>query len=93
MTITLTPELEALVRQKVESGRYDDAGSVVQAALLLLDAHEQQLERLRAAVAAADEQFKQGKYARWTPELRARLRREAEELVEQGYQPHPDVRP
>ena len=93
MTITLTPELEAMVRQKVETGRYDDADAVVQAALLLLDAHERRLDRLRTAVAAADEQFEQGKYARWTPELRARLKQEAEDLARQGHQPHPDVRP
>ena len=93
MTVTLPPELEAMVRQKVETGCYEDADAVVQAALILLDLHERRFDRLRAAVAAADEQLQQGKYARWTPDLRARLKQEAEELAQQGHQPHPDVGP
>ena len=93
MTVMLSPEFEAMVRRRVETGRYEDVEAVVQAALLLLDAHERRLDHLRTAVAAADEQFQRGKDARWTPELRARLKEEAEDLARQGYQPHSDVRP
>ena len=37
MTVDLTPELEQLVRSKVESGRYDSASDVVRQALRLLE--------------------------------------------------------
>jgi len=37
MNVNLTPQLEALVRQKVESGLYGSASEVVREALRLLD--------------------------------------------------------
>ena len=45
MNVNLTPQLEALVRQKVESGLYGSASEVVREALRLLD----EQDRLRAA--------------------------------------------
>jgi antitoxin ParD1/3/4 len=51
LNINLTPQLEKLVRQKVESGRYNSASEVVREALRLMEAqnelHALQLERLR----------------------------------------------
>jgi antitoxin ParD1/3/4 len=44
-TVSLTPELEALVDQKVASGRYRSASEVVRAALRLLDERERHLEQ------------------------------------------------
>ncbi len=43
-TVSLTPELEALVDNKVASGRYRSASEVVRAALRLLDERERHLE-------------------------------------------------
>jgi antitoxin ParD1/3/4 len=51
LNINLTPRLEKLVRQKVESGRYNSASEVVREALRLMEEqnelHVLQLERLR----------------------------------------------
>lgn len=40
MNVSLTPELEAYVGRKVESGRYTSASEVVREALRLLEEHE-----------------------------------------------------
>src|SRR4051812_11865901 len=37
MNLSLTPELERIVREQVESGRYGSSGEVVRDALLLLE--------------------------------------------------------
>ena len=37
MNVSLTPQLEDLVRQKVDSGRYNSASEVVREALRLMD--------------------------------------------------------
>jgi antitoxin ParD1/3/4 len=54
LNINLTPQLEKLVRQKVESGRYNSASEVVREALRLMETqneiHALQLERLRRDV-------------------------------------------
>jgi antitoxin ParD1/3/4 len=51
LNINLTPQLEKLVRQKVDSGRYNSASEVVREALRLMERenelHALQLERLR----------------------------------------------
>jgi antitoxin ParD1/3/4 len=51
LNINLTPQLEKLVRQKVESGRYNSASEVVREALRLMEEQNElyalQLERLR----------------------------------------------
>jgi antitoxin ParD1/3/4 len=45
MNINLTPQLEAMIRQKVESGLYGSSSEVVREALRLMD----EQDRLRAA--------------------------------------------
>jgi antitoxin ParD1/3/4 len=51
LNINLTPQLEALVRQKVTSGRYNSASEVVREALRLMEAQDElralRLEQLR----------------------------------------------
>lgn len=51
LNINLTPQLEALVRQKVSSGRYNSASEVVREALRLMEAQDQlhavKLQQLR----------------------------------------------
>jgi antitoxin ParD1/3/4 len=49
MNVNLTPQLEALVRAKVNSGLYTSASEVVREALRLLEEHD----RLRALKAEA----------------------------------------
>ena len=56
MNVSLPPELEALVRQRVESGMYGSASEVIREALRLFEAYEQvktaKLDNLRQDIAA-----------------------------------------
>ena len=58
MHVSLTPKLENLIREKVESGLYDNASEVVREALRLLQEHDEvrrlKLERLRDALAKGE---------------------------------------
>lgn len=47
----LTPELQKLVVAKVDSGRYTSPSEVIEAALVLLDAHEQREARRQSLCA------------------------------------------
>jgi len=64
MEVQLTPELEALVALKVESGKYASAADVVGEALLLLQAADREeakkLADLRAAIAEGIAQADRG---------------------------------
>ncbi|MDD5384282.1 MAG: type II toxin-antitoxin system ParD family antitoxin [Gallionella sp.] len=55
MNVSLPPELEARVRQRVESGMYGSASEVIREALRLFDAYEQiktaKLDSLRQDIA------------------------------------------
>ncbi len=60
MNVSLTPELERLVNEKVESGLYQTASEVVREALRLLKERDQAREQLRADVQAGFDQLVQG---------------------------------
>lgn len=64
MNVSLTPELEDLVQEKVRSGLYLSASEVVREALRLLQEHDQlrmvRLQELRAKVAEGLEQLDRG---------------------------------
>ena len=55
MNVSLTPELEELVSEKVRSGRYNSASEVVREALRLLEEQDQlralRLEEIRKKIA------------------------------------------
>ena len=52
MNVSLTPQLEQMIREKVESGLYTSASEVVREALRLLNENEQRL-KIRAMRDAA----------------------------------------
>lgn len=64
MHMSLTPQLEAMIREKVESGLYNNASEVVREALRLMQAHEDvqklKLDRLRSELDKADTDFANG---------------------------------
>ncbi|KIH75428.1 antitoxin ParD1/3/4 [Geoalkalibacter ferrihydriticus] len=65
MHISLTPELVARVKAKVESGLYSNASEVIREALRFMDAHEEwiyeiKLARLREQIQMGVDQLKQG---------------------------------
>ena len=67
MNISLLPDLEELVKRKVESGEYDSPSDVVVHALYLLEAcdrfRDAQLEALRREIAIGIEQCERGEVA------------------------------
>lgn len=64
MTVFLTPQLEALVNQKVASGLYSSASEVIREALRLLEERDplrdMRLEELRKELALGLEQLERG---------------------------------
>jgi antitoxin ParD1/3/4 len=94
MHVSLTPQLEEIVRNKVASGMYNNASEVIREALRLLDEHERaRFEALKAAVAIGYAQAERGQYAAWTPELHAQIRQRADDLAKQDQRPKADVLP
>ncbi|MEI8631613.1 type II toxin-antitoxin system ParD family antitoxin [Vibrio sp. PP-XX7] len=49
MHISLTPELEARVKAKVESGLYNNASEVIREALRFMETHEDWVRELKVA--------------------------------------------
>ena len=93
MEITLTPEAEAVVRQKVSDGRFASAAEVVEAAVKLLDERDR-LEYLRALLRETEQQVQEGKTVEWSSDLHRQWRREAQDGIRQGViTPDPDVWP
>jgi antitoxin ParD1/3/4 len=86
----LTPRLEAKVEEMIATGLFSDAEDVMSEALRLLDEREY-VQRLRASLIESEQQMERGEVVEWTPELRAQIRREAEEMARQGMKPDPDV--
>ena len=64
MNFSLTPSLEQFVRDRAESGDYNNASEVVREAIRLLKRLEEQrtlkLERLRTAIGDGDEALAHG---------------------------------
>lgn len=94
MNVNLTPRLEAMIREKVASGLYNNSSEVVREALRLLDQQEQlQRERLRAAIVIGMDEIARGEGVEYTPELRDKIRREADRMLRDGDALDPDVCP
>lgn len=63
MNIHLTRELEQLVQNKVQSGRYNSASEVVREALRLMEERDLRKEEIRKQIAKGLESQRQGKLA------------------------------
>ena len=90
MNVSLTPQLEAMIRERVESGRYSNASEVVREALRLLEEHER-VEHLRSLLAVALEEERRGELIDFTPELLEDIAKGARERFLRGEEPDPDV--
>lgn len=77
MNISLTPHLEKMIREKVESGSYNSASEVVREALRLLEEEDQlralKVQRLRRDI---QEGLDSGASTRFDPEEIKRTARE-----------------
>lgn len=80
MNVSLTPELEAFVREKVDSGRYTSSSEVVREALRLLEREErwraERLAELRREIKIGIDQLDRGEYSTATAEDIIRMGRE-----------------
>lgn len=87
MNVSLTPELEAFVAKKVESGLYGSQSEVVREGLRLLMERdrmtEARLDELRSEIAKGLEQARRGELIPGE-EVFARLRRKSREGRERG---------
>ena len=85
MNISLTPQLEKLVQDRVRSGRYTSASEVMREALRLLDSHDRAMEsqfaQLRAGVDAGMRQLENGKSMPFDLAAVARVRRRGREKL------------
>ena len=61
MGVSLTPELEDLVREKIESGRYTNETDVVADALKLLDERDRRAA-LEAALEEGEADLREGRF-------------------------------
>jgi antitoxin ParD1/3/4 len=81
MNISLTPELEQFVAQKLESGLYQTASEVIRDGLRLLrerdDLYQQKREELRRDLTIGIDQANQGKAAPFTEETLERAKTRA----------------
>lgn len=67
MHISLTPELEKIVKSKVKTGLYNNASEVIREALRFMETHEEliyqmKLEKLRTKLAVGAEQADRGEF-------------------------------
>jgi antitoxin ParD1/3/4 len=83
MNVSLTPELEQLVNQKVQTGRYTSASEVIREGLRLLERRDEmqalQRDEMRRKIAAGVASLKAGKGAdgeAFLAQLDAELERE-----------------
>ena len=83
INVSLTPELDALVRGLVGTGRYRSASEVVRSGLRLLEEHEGRTAGLRRLVQEGIDQAARGEAAPLDPDrLRASVLARAAELRE-----------
>jgi len=87
MHVSLPPQLEELVRQKVESGAYYTAGEVIVEALWLLDARDRlreiKLQELRKEIAIGLDQADRGQLIP-AEEVFERLRKRNEQFTQKA---------
>ena len=62
MNVSLTPELERLVSDKVKTGMYQTASEVIRDGLRLLKERDERLGRLRADIRAGFDAIDRGEY-------------------------------
>jgi antitoxin ParD1/3/4 len=81
------------VREKVESGLYNNASEVVGEAIRLMHERDQHLERLRAALAEGKQSLRHGASYRWTEDSMDEIIAMARQADADGEPISGDVRP
>ena len=73
MNVSLTPELERLINDKVDAGSYQTASEVVREALRLLKLRDEGLVQLRRDVQAGFDQIERGEFVEYTARAASKL--------------------
>ena len=73
VNVSLTPELERLINDKVDTGSYQTASEVVREALRLLKLRDEGLVQLRQDVQAGFDQIERGEFAEYTARSASKL--------------------
>ncbi|HEY8157463.1 MAG TPA: type II toxin-antitoxin system ParD family antitoxin [Methylobacter sp.] len=73
MHISLTPELEAIIKEKVSSGLYNNASEVIREALRFMKTNEElinqmKLDHLRSKLVEGERDLAEGRYTELKPE-------------------------
>ncbi len=92
MNVSLTPQLEAMIHAKVESGLYNNASEVVREALHIME-REEKLARLKELLAEGVQAIDEGRYSELTPERWEQIRTEARRRNEAGLPVSDAVKP
>jgi putative addiction module CopG family antidote len=87
--IQIAPDIEAKIREKVDTGSYPDADAVLREAMLLLEDRDRKHGWLLAALAEGEK----GEAVDFTPERSEQLYQSALRRWEAGEKPSPDVTP
>jgi antitoxin ParD1/3/4 len=83
MNVSLTPELERLVNNKVKTGMYQTASEVIREGLRLLNERDERLAKLRANVRTGFDAIDRGEYDDYDERTTKRL---AEDIKKRGRQ-------
>lgn len=83
MNVSLTPELEQLVNDKVKTGMYQTASEVIREGLRLLKERDARLAQLRADIRAGFEAIERGEYEEYDEHTTKKL---AEDIKRRGRQ-------
>jgi putative addiction module CopG family antidote len=89
MSVQIAPDIEAKIRDKVETGSYSDINAVLREAISLLEERDRKHAWLLEALAEGEE----GEAIQFTPELAAALRERARQRAKAGVRPNPAVCP
>jgi antitoxin ParD1/3/4 len=92
MNVSLTPQLEAMIRAKVESGMYNNASEVVREALRIME-REERNRQLREALQLGFDQIDRGETIKFTANTMERLMQEASANSKAGRQVRDIVKP
>jgi antitoxin ParD1/3/4 len=93
MNVQLSPRLEAIVQEKIDSGDYSDASEVVEEALLMMQEQDRRAQQLHDSVAKAVAQIERGESVELTPEHMDRIMERAIENARTGKPVKDDVKP
>ncbi|HWQ33085.1 MAG TPA: type II toxin-antitoxin system ParD family antitoxin [Blastocatellia bacterium] len=90
MTITLKPEIEEIVNERVRSGAYRSAEEVILTGLRLLQAQEEKLAELKPALQAGLDDIRNGRFTTATTD--DELDSLAAEIISQTQETTPQVK-